>query len=29
MKNITFKGAILGMAMLFGATTLYAEEMKV
>ena len=28
MKNITFKSAILGMAMLFGATTVYAEEMK-
>lgn len=28
MKNITFKSAILGMAMLFGASTLYAEEMK-
>ena len=28
MKNITLKSAILGMAMLFGATTVYAEEMK-
>ena len=28
MKNITFKSAILGMAMLFGLTTVYAEEMK-
>ncbi|EIJ74162.1 hypothetical protein [Haemophilus haemolyticus] len=28
MKNITLKTAILGMAMLFGASTLYAEEMK-
>ena len=28
MKNITFKSAILGMAMLFGVTTVYAEEMK-
>lgn len=28
MKNFTFKSAILGMAMLFGATTAYAEEMK-
>ena len=28
MKNITFKSAILGMTMLFGATTVYAEEMK-
>ena len=28
MKNITFKSVILGMAMLFGATTVYAEEMK-
>lgn len=28
MKNITFKSAILGMAMLFGVTTAYAEEMK-
>ena len=28
MKNITLKSAILGMAMLFGMTTVYAEEMK-
>ena len=28
MKNITLKSAILGMTMLFGATTVYAEEMK-
>ena len=28
MKNITLKSTILGMAMLFGATTVYAEEMK-
>ena len=28
MKNITLKTAILGMTMLFCATTLYAEEMK-
>ena len=28
MKNITLKSAILGMTILFGATTLYAEEMK-
>ena len=28
MKNITFKSAILGMTMLFGVTTVYAEEMK-
>ena len=28
MKNITLKNAILGMTMLFGATTVYAEEMK-
>ena len=28
MKNITLKSAILSMAMLFGATTVYAEEMK-
>ena len=28
MKNITLKSAILGMIMLFGATTVYAEEMK-
>ena len=28
MKNITFKSAILGVAMLFGTTTVYAEEMK-
>ena len=28
MKNIKLKSAILGMAMLFGATTVYAEEMK-
>ena len=28
MKNIKLKSAILGMTMLFGATTVYAEEMK-
>ena len=28
MKNFTLKTAILGMAMLFGTTTVYAEEMK-
>ena len=28
MKNITLKSAILSMTMLFGATTVYAEEMK-
>ena len=28
MKNITLKSTILGMAMLFGMTTVYAEEMK-
>jgi len=28
MKNITLKSTILGMAMLFGTTTIYAEEMK-
>ena len=28
MKNITLKSTILGMTMLFGATTVYAEEMK-
>ena len=28
MKNITLKSTILGMTMLFGATTIYAEEMK-
>lgn len=28
MKNFTLKSAILGMAMLFGTTTVYAEEMK-
>ena len=28
MKNFTLKTAILGIAMLFGASTLYAEEMK-
>ena len=28
MKNTTLKSTILGMAMLFGATTVYAEEMK-
>ncbi|WP_118845370.1 hypothetical protein [Haemophilus haemolyticus] len=28
MKNITLKSAILGMTILFGATTVYAEEMK-
>ncbi|WP_448907160.1 hypothetical protein [Haemophilus parahaemolyticus] len=28
MKNFTLKSAILGMAMLFGTTTVYAEKMK-
>lgn len=28
MKNFTLKSSILGMAMLFGTTTVYAEEMK-
>ena len=28
MKNITLKSIILGMTILFGVTTVYAEEMK-
>ena len=28
MKNFTLKSAILGMDMLFGTITVYAEEMK-
>ena len=28
MKNITLKSAMLGMAVLFGASSVYAEAMK-
>lgn len=28
MKNITFKSAMLGMAVLLGASSVYAEAMK-
>ena len=29
MKNITFKSAMLGMAVLLGASSVYAEAIKI